>query len=60
MYYVYDLIFLFLFAAEKGHKDIIQLLLENGAKIDHQNEYRSTGLIEAGKYNSTWSSKSNP
>ena len=40
--------FLF-FAARNGHKDIVQILLENGAKIDLQDYNGWTALIKAGK-----------
>ena len=47
--FVYDLIFLFVFAARNGHKDVVQILLENGAKIDLQDYNGWTALIKAGK-----------
>ena len=41
--------FFFVFAAQEGHKDIVQILLENGAKIDLQDYNGWTALIKAGK-----------
>jgi len=36
-------------AAIRRHKDIVQILLENGAKVDHQDEDGETALIKAAK-----------
>ena len=49
--FVYDLIFLFffVFAAFYGYRDIVHILLDNNANIDHQNKYGDTALILAGK-----------
>ena len=55
--FVYDLIFLFVFAALYGHKDIVQILLDNNANIDLQNNLVIknqsdggwTALMSAGK-----------
>ena len=49
-YVLYMIWFFFLFfAAKYGYKDIVQILLENGAKVDHQDVGRYTALIYAGK-----------
>merc|ERR1712038_539558 len=34
-------------AAANGHKDIVQILLDNGANIDYQNNYGETALTRA-------------
>merc|ERR1712062_84322 len=34
-------------AARNGHKDIVQILLDNGANINHQNKNGETALSEA-------------
>merc|ERR1712038_1651420 len=39
-----------LYAARNGHKDIVQILLDNGAKIDHQSNYGDTALYWAAHY----------
>ena len=44
----FDFSFCF-FAAAHGHKDIVQILLDNGAKIEHQQEDGKTALMLAGK-----------
>jgi len=37
-------------AARYGHKDIVQILLENGANIDHQDNYGQTALMYAANF----------
>ena len=47
---LYMIWFFFLFfAAYSGHKEIVRVLIDNGANIDHQNQYGQTALYWAGK-----------
>ena len=46
---IVNLIFLFVFAALNGHKDVVALLLDNNANINHQDLLGRTALMIAGK-----------
>ena len=46
---LYMIWFFFFFAAGNGHKDVVQLLLDNNANIDQQRPNGFTALMYAGK-----------
>ena len=48
------LLIIFIFAAGKGHKEVVKVLWENGANMDHQDIWGYTPLSVAGKYLSTY------
>jgi len=46
-HYEHDEVTPLLWAATRGHKYIVQILLDNGANINHQDNYGQTALLKA-------------